>query len=296
MTRRVLVLVLVSLVAAGVVDLDRDLAAASTTLTRVGSARYDPGPGVAGTVFVLVIGSDERPGLDGARADALHVVGLNPAAGRATILNVPRDLWVEIPGYGQARINEAYRLGGPQLQAATVHALTGAPISYVLTTTFDGLVAMVDAFGGLDVEVPYPMGDGNSGAIFGAGRQRLSGAQVLAFSRNRGVPRGDLTRTTHQGQVLIHALETLRASGTSPADVLRYLDVLFRHVRTEGADPLDLYRLGRAALAVDSNAVRNYTVPGRIGEARGLSVVFVTQPEATAVFRDFADDAVLQAH
>lgn len=293
--RRLLALVLVAVMAAGIVDLDHDLAAATTVLTRVGSARYEPG-GVAGTVFVLVVGSDERAGLDGARGDALHVVGLNPSAGQATILNIPRDTWVEIPGHGQGRINEAYQLGGPQLQAAAVHALTGAPISYVLTTTFDGVVRMVDAFGGLEVQVPYDMNDTNSGAVFPGGRHRLSGIQALAFARNRHIPQGDLTRTTHQGQLIVHALETLRRTGTSKADVLRYLDVLFRSVRTEGASPMDLYRLGRAALAVDSNAVRNYTVPGRIGSAGNLSVVFVVQPLATRVFEDFRDDAVLQAH
>lgn len=295
MTRRLVVLVIVALLAAGLVDLDRDLAVAPAVLTRVGSARYEPG-GVAGTVFVLVVGSDERPGIDGARGDALHLVGLNPDAGQATILNLPRDLWVDIPGHGPGRINEAYQLGGPQLQAAAVHALTGAPISYVLTTTFDGLVRMVDAFGGMEVQVPYDMADANSGAVFPAGRHRLSGVQVLGFARNRHVPRGDLTRTTHQGQLIVHALETLRRTGTSKADVLHYLDVLFRNVRTEGASPVDLYRLGRAALAVDSNLVRNLTVPGRIGRAGNLSVVFVVQPEATGIFEDFRDDAVLQAH
>lgn len=295
MIRRVLVLAVVALLAAGLVDLDHDLRHASLVLTRVGTARYEPG-GVGGTVFVLVVGSDERAGIDGARGDALHVVGLNAAAGRATILNLPRDLWVEIPGHGPGRINEALHLGGPQLQAATVHALTGAPISYVLTTTFDGLQRMVDALGGLEVQVPYDMADAASGAVFPAGRHRLSGQQVLAFSRNRNIPRGDLTRTTHQGQVLVHALEALRARGTSKADVLGYLDVLFRSVRVEGASPMDLYRLGEAALAVDSNVVRNYTVPGRIGRAGSLSVVFVTQPDATRLFEDFCDDAVLQAH
>jgi LCP family protein required for cell wall assembly len=247
-------------------------------------------------VFVLVVGSDERAGLDGARGDAIHVIGMNVAAGQATILNIPRDTWVDIPGHGPGRINEAYHLGGPQLEADTVHALTGAPISYVLTTTFAGLQRMVDAFGGLDVEIPYDMNDTYSGAVFPAGRHHLSGQQVLAFSRNRHIPQGDLVRTAHQGQVLIHALESLRAQGTSKADVLRYLDVLFRSVNVVNASPMDLYRLGQAALKIDSNAVRNYTVPGRIGTAGSLSVVFVVQPQATGVFQDFSDDAVLQAH
>src|SRR5688572_20585532 len=103
--KRLLLLVVVALLAAGIVDLDRDLATSPVVLTRVGTARYEP-YGVGGAVFVLVVGSDERPGLDGARGDALHLVGMNAGAGQATILNLPHDLWVDIPGHGPNRINE----------------------------------------------------------------------------------------------------------------------------------------------------------------------------------------------
>lgn len=274
-----------------------DRASAEILLTKVetaGDASYDPGKW-KDTTFVLLIGSDERPGLEGARGDALHVVGLNSEQGKATIINIPRDTWVEIPGRGQGRVNEAYRFGGPQLQAQTVSNLTGTPISYVLTTTFDGLVAMVDALGGLEVDIPFPMDDQNSGAAFLPGRQVINGSQVLAFSRNRYIPDGDIRRTAHQGQVIIHALESLRKLGTSGTSVLGYLDVLFRNVRTENITPTDLYRLGRSALAVDPGNVRNYTVPSRVGMIGNQSVVFV-RPEGTAMFADFADDGVLQAH
>lgn len=280
------------------VDLWRDHASASVLLSKVetsGTALYDPGAW-KDTTFVLVIGSDERAGLEGARGDALHVVGLNPGAGKATILNIPRDTWVDIPGHGYGRINEAYRYGGAQLQAQTVRDLTGVPIQYVLTTTFDGFITMIDALGGLEVDVPYLMSDPSSGAAFNPGPVLMTGERALAFSRNRHVPDGDLNRTGNQGQLIIHGLAKLQKEGTSPTDVLRYLDVLFRNVRTEGIDSGDLFRLGRAALAVGPGDVRNYTIPARVGMKGGLSVVFVRQPEASSVFQDFADDAVLQAH
>ena len=298
MRRLLLVLaVLLAVPSLWVVDVALDRADAGVVLTKVQTAddaEYDPGRW-KDTIFVLLVGSDERPGLEGARGDALHLVGLNPSQGRATILNFPRDTWVDVPGYGVRRINEAYQLGGAQLQAETVRRLTGVPVTYVLTTTFGGLVAMVDSLGGLEVDVPYPMDDQNSGAAFAGGRQMMSGAQVLAFSRNRHIPDGDINRTAHQGQVIIHTLAKLRAEGTSGTDVLRYLDVLFRSVRVDGVSPTDLYRLGRAALRIDPGAVRNYTIPVRIGFAGSASVVFV-RPEATRVFEDFRDDAVLQAH
>ncbi|MCU1374088.1 MAG: transcriptional attenuator, LytR family [Actinomycetia bacterium] len=288
---------------AGVVAADArgDHDHAAITITAVqpaagsAAASYEPGTW-SRSVFVLLVGSDERAGLDGARGDALHVVGINPGANRATIIDIPRDTWVDIPGHGQGRINTAYQFGGPQLQAEVVHRLTGAPISYVLQTTFAGFKAMVDAMGGVNVQIPYHMDDKNSGAAFNAGMQRLNGAQALAFSRNRHIPDGDLVRTAHQGQLIVHALSDLRGKGTSATDTIRYLDILYRNVKTVGISPTDLFRLGRAALAVPPGNVRNFAMPASIGFKGKLSVVFVRQPVASGVFRDFADDGVLQQH
>jgi polyisoprenyl-teichoic acid--peptidoglycan teichoic acid transferase len=271
---------------------------ASAVLTKVtptaASASHDlPGPDEP--FFVLLLGSDEREGLDGARADAIHIVGVNPAAGTATMLNVPRDTWVPIPGHREMRINEAYDLGGAELQVATVERFVGVPISYVLTTTFDGLAGMVDALGGVEVDVPVSMDDRNSGAVFDAGPVHMDGAQALAFSRNRAVPGGDLARTEHQGRLVVHTLEALRDAGTSPADVVGYLDVLFRNVRTEGIRPLELFRLGRTALQLDPGDVRTVTMPARLGTVGPAHVVFAA-PGAASLFADFADDAVLQSH
>jgi polyisoprenyl-teichoic acid--peptidoglycan teichoic acid transferase len=284
--------------AAGGADIARDRGASATVLTKVtssASARFQPG-GPTEPTFVLVIGSDEREGLEGERADGLHLVGLNPAEGRATILNFPRDTWVPIPGRREMRINEAFNEGGgPALQAATVEQLTGVRIDYVLTTTFTGLEAMVDGLGGIEVDVPENMDDRNSGADFTAGRNHLNGAQALAFSRNRNLGGGDFTRTANQGRLIVHTLETLRARGTSGTDVVGYLDVLLRNVRTENAGPADLYHLGRAALAVDPAGVRNVTVPARDGMAGRAAVVYL-EPGAPRLFADFADDAVLQDH
>jgi LCP family protein required for cell wall assembly len=278
---------------------DHDRAPISITAVQQpeGSALASYEPGTWGrTVFVLLVGSDERAGLDGARGDALHVVGLNPALHRATILDIPRDSWVDVPGHGVGRINTAFQFGGPQLQAETVRRLTGAPISYVITTTFAGLTAMVDAIGGVNVQIPYHMDDKNSGAAFEPGLQRLNGRQALAFSRDRHIPDGDLVRTAHQGQLIVHALSDLRGKGTSGTDTLRYLDILYRNVKTVGISPTDLFRLGRAALAIPPGNVRNFPMPASVGMKGKLSVVFVRQPVAQGVFRDFADDGVLQQH
>jgi anionic cell wall polymer biosynthesis LytR-Cps2A-Psr (LCP) family protein len=166
----------------------------------------------------------------------------------------------------------------------------------VLQTTFAGFIAMIDALGGVDVDVPYLMSDPNSGAAFNPGVVHMTGERALAFSRDRHIPDGDLQRTAHQGQLIIHGLAELQKKGTSPTDVLHYLDVLFRNIRTEGINSTDLYRLGRAALKINPGDVRNYVMPARIGTMGRASVVFVRQPDATSLFVDFSDDGILQAH
>ena len=295
---RILVAVAVFAATAWTVDLWHDHASAEIVLSKVntsGTAEYDPGTW-KDTTFVLVVGSDERAGLDGGRGDALHVVGLNPGAGKATILDIPRDTWVDIPGHGQGRINEAYRNGGAEMQAQTVRNLTGAPIKYVLQTTFAGFIAMIDALGGVDVDVPYLMSDPNSGAAFNPGPVVMTGERALAFSRDRHIPDGDLNRTMHQGQLIIHGLAELRKEGTSPTEVLHYLDVLFRNIRTDGHQ-LDRPLPARPRRAGDRPGQRpQLRDAGNDRHARALSVVFVRQPDASSVFVDFADDGILQAH
>lgn len=266
---------------------------AAVEIHKVDEAHFLPVPGQP--VFVLVLGIDGRPGLLGDRADAIHLVGLNPAAGAGTILNFPRDSFVEIPGRGQSRINDAFFYGGTDLQAQTVERLTGIHPTFILTTTFGGLEGMVNDLGGVDVDVPVAMKDKNSGADFPRGRVHMDGRQALAFSRNRHVPGGDLGRSENQALLILSALTKVRAENPGPSATLRYLAVLARHVRINNVGLPELYRLGRLAITVDPAKMRSVTMPSRIGQAGARSVVFVG-PQAPALFADMRDDAVLQAH
>jgi LCP family protein required for cell wall assembly len=261
------------------------------TIHKLASAHF---AGTNGLTFMLVIGSDGRVGVGGNRGDALHVIGVNPAQGRATMLDIPRDTWVDIPGHGRERINAALEFGGPELEVRTVSAFTGVPIGFWVMTTFDGLMGMVDDLGGVDVDVPQPMNDEFSGAFFPQGRLHMNGAQALAFSRNRHIGDGDLTRTYNQGSLILAALAKFRAQPGAAA-VVHNLQVLLRRSRAEGVSVRDLYRLGRLGLSVDPANVRNVVMPATLGQVGPASVVFAA-PGADSLFADFRDDAILQSH
>lgn len=264
---------------------------AGLEVVKVEDGRFQPAPGQP--VFVLVMGNDARPGETQSRGDALHLIGINPAAGKATILNIPRDTWTEIPGRGLDKINAGNYYGGPVLQAKAVAALVGVDIPIVLSTGFEGLAGMVDELGGVDVDVPVAMNDANSGAVFPAGKVKMDGGAALAFSRNRNLAGGDFTRTQDQGILILAGLSKLRASSPTPANTLKWMAVLARHTRLDGVGLGDLYRLGRLALSIDPANVANVTMPGTTGRAANQSVVFATSA-APALFADFRDDAILQ--
>jgi LCP family protein required for cell wall assembly len=238
------------------------------------------------TFFIALVGSDFRPGVGGARGDALHLVGVNPQTHIATILNVPRDTCWE-----GDKINAAHARGGPRGMANALGSLVGVPVAYVVSVDFAGFQGLVDGMGGVQVNVPVPMDDEYSGAVFAPGDQRLNGAQALAFSRNRhDFPNSDITRTGNQGHLILAALSQLQREAQGPIGEFKAAALIGRHAQIDGMGLTDVYRLGRIAQQLNPAAARNVTIP--VGGGGCLPLV----GDARGLFADFADDATLQAH
>lgn len=243
-----------------------------------------------GIQFVLILGSDARGGNPAnARTDSIHVLAVDPKSRRGTIVGIPRDSWVDVPGRGKRKINEALNLGGPELAVRTVRNLTGMPIRYYLLTAFQGMTALVAEIGGVDAFVPYDMNDRNSGAYFKQGWHRMTGEKALAFSRNRHVPAGDFARQENQGRLMLDVLKKLRAETDRQSEIQAWVNIVVRHTRLDMSfsEALRLAVIGRVTAA--SN-VRNLVAAGRTGSAGGASVVFLND-QATALFHDVAADA-----
>lgn len=246
-------------------------------------------------VFLLLIGNDARPGLEGVRGDAIHLVGINPAMHSATILNIPRDTWVPIAGHGDEKITRSMEFGGFQLEVQTVAALTGVPFSFAVTSGFEGFKTLVNEAGGVNVTVADRMYDTFSGADFSPGRTHMLGDGALSYARNRHIPNGDIQRTENQGWMLVAALERAREMSHNPFDTMHLLGLIARNTQVDGASYRDLFSLVSLGLSIDPANVRNVTMPSRIGKVGPADVVFVG-PGAAELFADFRDDAILQSH
>ena len=262
------------------------------TVAKTGSAHYAGEPD--GTVFILLVGSDYRPGVGGARGDALHVVGLNPTLGQGTIIDIPRDTCAYVPGAGTTKVNSAHAYGGPRLQAEVLGTLLGVSIPYAVSLDFAGFEGIVNGVGGVTVDVPTEMSDHYSGAYFSPGVVRMNGTQALAFSRDRhDFATGDLQRSWNQGYLILSAIGQLQAEAKDTAGRFKLLALLGRHTQLDGVGLTDLYRLGRLAYDIDTSALENVTLPvGSGGCAGGLT----PNGDAPGLLADFADDGVLQTH
>ena len=261
------------------------------TVTKTANANYTPSP--EKPVFLLAIGNDGRTGDTVTRGDAIHLIGVNPMLHQATVLDIPRDTGMNIPGHGVDKVNASHAFGGARLEADTIGATVGVSIPYTIDTDFDGFIGMIDELGGLNVNVPVRMQDSFSGADFQPGVQKLDGHQTLAYARNRHQwPTGDLARSENQGYLILQALAQFRAENTGPVRTLGLLADLGRHTKLDGIGVTDLYTLGRLGLSIDVNQVRNVLVPVASGTGSRLQLT----PAATGLFQDFADDGVLQTH
>jgi len=180
----------------------------------------------------LMVGSDSRAGLTpeqeralstgsaqdagGSRTDTIMILHIPSGSGDSTLVSVPRDSEVSIPGHGKDKVNAAFALGGAPLLVRTLEQATKVHIDHYAEIGFGGFANMVDAVGGVNICIDPPgMNDPFSGAHFAPGCQDLTGAQALAYVRDRhDFPDSDVTRVKHQRQFLSALLAKTSSAGT----------------------------------------------------------------------------------
>jgi len=290
---RTLVLAVV-LAVVGLVVPDSDVAPTQVELVDVRRAQgVDVHPDV---VWILAVGSDARPGevMTRTRGDALQLVGIDTRTGAAAAIGIPRDSYVQIPGYGGNRVNAAMVFGGPQLLGRAVGDLVGIRPDYVMVTRFEFFVRMVNEIGPIPVSNPRPFDDPNlKKRGFRAGELRLGGYDSLVFSRIRkSLPGGDFDRSRNQQRVLRGIQKRIRSQQAVPGFLERGALTVLQHTSTSlGA--AEVFRIARAIAAVDPGRVTTCLVPGRIGSVGGASVVLPDRARARRLGAAARDDATL---
>ncbi len=143
----------------------------------------------ADSMNILILGVDSGMGRawgrNSARSDINIIVHINLETYESTIVTIPRDMWVSIPGHSDGKINGAHAMGGPELAVQTFEDFTGLDIDNYIISDFDGFRPLIDFLGGVTIEVEENLADGFSGSYLTKGIHHLNGEQALALCRNR---------------------------------------------------------------------------------------------------------------
>jgi LCP family protein required for cell wall assembly len=183
----------------------------------------------ADSLNVLLLGVDERPG-DRGRSDTMIVMSLNPNTNSMKMLSIPRDTYVNIPGYGMDKINHAYAFGGVDLSVETVESNFDIPIHIYARVNMEGFKQGIDAIGGVTVNNTQSFSQG--GSTFAEGPIHLNGEQALDYIRMRKQdPRGDMGRNERQRAVITAAIDRA-ASFSSITKFGEIMDILGGNVQT----------------------------------------------------------------
>lgn len=269
-----------------------------------------------GRVNILVAGnSADDTGHGGAQlTDSIMVLSINTKNNTALMLSIPRDLWVDIPGYGHSKINAAYVDGGMDTLQTTVEGVTGLPIHYTALVNYSAFKDLVNAVGGISINIqssdPRGIYDPSLDyttryccalAKYPNGPVTLNGKQALNLARARGdaygsygFPDADYTRTEHQRQMLLAIKD--KASSTSvvanPLKISSLVDAVSKNVKTDIQlnEMQALYYYGKK---IDDNKIDSYSMRDLKGGGeimlQGATINGQSVQVPTAGIDDFSD-------
>lgn len=260
---------------------------------------------------ILVLGSDRRDVIEGKdrgdrefqggdggqRADVMMLLHIAPSAERAVMVSLPRDLRVEIPGYGTDKLNAAYAVGGAKLTVKTVKRFTGLPIHHYVEINFRSFQRIVDTLGGVKIYIDRPLIDGRSGLnIPEPGCIKMNGQTALSYVRARYIdPTADIGRINRQQLFIRTILRKIKSVGffLNPGKWVDMSEVIRDDVKIDENVDLNVAlkvadKLSATAEGVDFRIVPN--VPEYIGS---ISYLVPIEYQAEALFEAIDQDEEL---
>lgn len=272
-----LILVLVAVFAVGVFyvqnQLDSKLERFGDPFASLGTDRPEKPQPTDGSeesaqpINLLILGSDSRisGGDSGSwsygaqRTDAIMIASVSGDRDKVSVMSIPRDSWVPVPGYGHQKINAAYSYGGPPLMVQTVEDLTGIRIDHVVISDFESFKHITNELGGVKITLTQPLQLDN-GRIISAGTQTLNGEEALAYTRQRhGLSGGDFSRMQRQQNWMRAILRAAfdRDVLTNPVALTDLLTVVVENVAVD--DGLSIGELRDLALSMTSLRPKDVT-------------------------------------
>lgn len=234
---------------------------------------------------LLLMGVDSRQG-EAARADTIMVAFVDMDKRKMSILSIPRDTYVYVPGHGNTKINHAHAYGGPDLMLETVSNFLGVPVNKYVELDFEGFVNIVNILGGVTMDIPQRMYRPSEGIDLYPGEgQFLDGDKALQFVRYRGYKTADIGRIEAQQQFL----KALADQAISLGTVVK-LPSLISEVRENTNTNLSVKQmLGLAKIAKDAGTgqLETATLPGESVKIDGVSYWQAYEEETSALIDKF---------
>lgn len=245
--------------------------------------------------WMLLVGTDwDETGGDTYRSDVIILAYVDPGNKTAALVSIPRDTKVKLESYGTNKINAAYTYGemeadegnsGPAYLSQVVSELTGAEISGYAQVDFDGLKGLVDAMGGVTVEVPLDIiGDREAGPVdVYAGEQVLYGEAALVFARSRQYEIGDFQRQANQ-RTLLQAIAKQILSQDAVSIVSSVNQIA--KMTTTSLNIGEIAEIAASMRGMEESDIYTYSIPSEITSIDGISYVVVDEAETKQLIAD----------
>ena len=243
---------------------------------------------------IVLLGSDKRASIaSGGRSDTIILVHIDSKNNYLSMLSIPRDLRVMIPGHGMNKINTAYRFGGPALVIRTIQSVFGVKLDHYMEVDFQAFEQITNSLGGVYVDVDRDYNDG--AIVFDPGYQLLDGSNALRYVRTRHDTNFDFGRMERQ-QRFINAVREQAMGWNLPLKLPGLIKALFSNIDTD-LSANEFLKLTYWGVKLDGARMRQAKLVGNIQDIDGTSFVVATDDAIKSAVKDFftQPDVVTQA-
>ncbi len=226
--------------------------------------------------YMLLLGTDGRDEDEADRTDTIILGRVDPEAKQVVLISIPRDTMIQLDGVGTTKINAAHAYYGPAGAVEAVEEFAGVEISHYAEVDFSGFVDLVDALGGVEVDVPIEIDDDDAGGYVAAGLQTLNGEQALIFCRSRDTSIGDYQRQANQ-RIFLQALAS-KVLSSDAATMATSISAIASAVSTD-MDASEILAIAMTLRGMDSSSIYTYTVPSYTSTIDEVSYVIADEDE-----------------